>query len=425
MNFFHKFKKYIFTPIKFSFVIAIIFHFFLLTSLPEEILLAVPVEKEEKITFRMVNKKEMNSNRPEEKFIVEEMVTEETPVEEKKEIEEKEPAKEDKEKEMAKEKTGEEQRDENSAKQKIEEICSGSKVKIEQEEGIVKKSAATEKQNNKIERIKPEQEKEEKTEEIEEEKEIKPKREKIISETKFLETEEKETKEDKIVVTKDIEEKDNKVKENNKKMDKQEQKTDTEFNPVIRQMQARYEYRQCGQFSGEFSTEDIKSDINNRNKEKKEIKESSQKPVFDNLDGKQEKISNKKEEIGGEEAKNLTVNNNKASHDKQNDGKQVEVIDFTQKEIPGGPSPPGAYKLEQPVYPQNLRKRGIEGSVILKLLLSEKGEVEEIEIYRSSGFKQFDSEAKNAAKKWEFTAAKRENKNVKAWILAPVKFILD
>lgn len=87
----------------------------------------------------------------------------------------------------------------------------------------------------------------------------------------------------------------------------------------------------------------------------------------------------------------------------------------------------GAAYLNNPApkYPASSRRAGEQGRVLLKVLVSEQGTPEEIELDTSSGSERLDQAAMDAVKKWSFIPAKRSNQPVSAYVLVPVKFSLN
>ncbi|MCK9425011.1 MAG: energy transducer TonB [Ignavibacteriaceae bacterium] len=78
----------------------------------------------------------------------------------------------------------------------------------------------------------------------------------------------------------------------------------------------------------------------------------------------------------------------------------------------------------KPAYPKLAKLAGIEGTVYLKLLISEKGNVEKAKI--EQGVKDIlDNSALEAAKKAKFSPAMLNNKAVKVWVILPVAFKLE
>lgn len=77
-----------------------------------------------------------------------------------------------------------------------------------------------------------------------------------------------------------------------------------------------------------------------------------------------------------------------------------------------------------PEYPNNLRKRDIEGRVQLKVLINKKGQVREVIIDTSSGYQAFDQSARESIFNWKFTPAKYNGDEKESWLLIPVVFQL-
>jgi len=78
-----------------------------------------------------------------------------------------------------------------------------------------------------------------------------------------------------------------------------------------------------------------------------------------------------------------------------------------------------------PAYPSLSRRSGEQGRVLLKVLVSEKGLAESVQLNSSSGYEKLDQAAIEAVKKWSFIPAKRSNQPVSAYVLVPVKFSLN
>ncbi len=78
----------------------------------------------------------------------------------------------------------------------------------------------------------------------------------------------------------------------------------------------------------------------------------------------------------------------------------------------------------KPAYPQIAKLSGIEGTVYLKLLIDEKGNVAKAKV--EQGVKDMiDESALAAAKEAKFSPAILNNKSIKVWVILPVAFKLD
>ncbi len=87
----------------------------------------------------------------------------------------------------------------------------------------------------------------------------------------------------------------------------------------------------------------------------------------------------------------------------------------------------GAAYLNNPApeYPALARRKGEQGRVLLKVLVSETGMAEKVQVDTSSGFGKLDQAAVEAVKKWSFIPARRSNQPVSAYVLVPIKFSLN
>ena len=78
----------------------------------------------------------------------------------------------------------------------------------------------------------------------------------------------------------------------------------------------------------------------------------------------------------------------------------------------------------RPNYPENARRKGREGTVLLRVLVNEEGQAKTIEINKSSGDDSLDRAAREAIQRWRFIPARYGQKAVESWIRIPVDFRL-
>lgn len=79
-----------------------------------------------------------------------------------------------------------------------------------------------------------------------------------------------------------------------------------------------------------------------------------------------------------------------------------------------------------PTYPPIAQQKKIEGTVILTVLVSEKGEAVEARVLRGAGGQSGLNEAAiEAVKKWKFRPAVKEGKRVRVWMTYPIVFKLQ
>ncbi len=83
---------------------------------------------------------------------------------------------------------------------------------------------------------------------------------------------------------------------------------------------------------------------------------------------------------------------------------------------------PVEIKRVNPVYPELAKKAGIEGTVVVKVLVNTKGDVEKVEILKSHPL--LDEAAVNAAKQFKFKPGKQRDRYVKVWVSIPFNFRL-
>ncbi len=102
----------------------------------------------------------------------------------------------------------------------------------------------------------------------------------------------------------------------------------------------------------------------------------------------------------------------------------VAVLSGTEAGDPVGLARPrGGYQIK-PRYPESARRRGIQGTSLLRLRVLTDGTVGEILLQRSAGHQDLDRAALEAVKKWRFEPARREGKPVVVWVVIPVQFKL-
>lgn len=79
-----------------------------------------------------------------------------------------------------------------------------------------------------------------------------------------------------------------------------------------------------------------------------------------------------------------------------------------------------------PDYPIQAVRAGIQGTVLLKVLVSASGQPIEVVVQRSSGSRLLDAAARrHLLAAWRFHPAMRDGHAIEAWALVPVRFRLD
>lgn len=78
-----------------------------------------------------------------------------------------------------------------------------------------------------------------------------------------------------------------------------------------------------------------------------------------------------------------------------------------------------------PRYPMLARRNGIEGTVRLKVLVTQDGRAAQVLVDQTSGSPALDSAALEAVRKWQFVPARRGQEAIESWVLVPLVFKLE
>lgn len=78
-----------------------------------------------------------------------------------------------------------------------------------------------------------------------------------------------------------------------------------------------------------------------------------------------------------------------------------------------------------PVYPNEAKKRGEEGIVILLIELNDRGGVNSVVVDQGSGFKSLDRAALDAVRRWRFQPAKMAGIGIASSVKVPIRFELE
>jgi protein TonB len=77
-----------------------------------------------------------------------------------------------------------------------------------------------------------------------------------------------------------------------------------------------------------------------------------------------------------------------------------------------------------PAYPRAARRRGEQGTALVRVLVSAEGLASRVELERSSGSNTLDAAALEGVKNWRFVPATRGGAPTAAWVIVPVVFRL-
>jgi TonB family protein len=94
----------------------------------------------------------------------------------------------------------------------------------------------------------------------------------------------------------------------------------------------------------------------------------------------------------------------------------------------------GGEEIEEPtplygevpaLYPLDLWDAGVEGETLLRVRVTEMGEVDSVEVLEASGYPAFDSAAARGARELRFSPARERGRRVTVWARIPVRFTKD
>lgn len=86
---------------------------------------------------------------------------------------------------------------------------------------------------------------------------------------------------------------------------------------------------------------------------------------------------------------------------------------------------PVALNKLKPFYPFSAKRRGIEGEVVLELVINKDGKTEQVRVISSKPSGVFEKAAVAAVERWTFKAAVNDGEPVAVKRQVPIKFVLD
>ncbi len=99
-------------------------------------------------------------------------------------------------------------------------------------------------------------------------------------------------------------------------------------------------------------------------------------------------------------------------------GNAVMTADLV--DVPPKPISHGSFK-----YPPTAKKNGIKGYVVLSILVSEKGAVDQAQVLESNPSGVFDAAALQGIRSWQFEPAKYQGDVVRVWAKQRIRFDLS
>lgn len=86
---------------------------------------------------------------------------------------------------------------------------------------------------------------------------------------------------------------------------------------------------------------------------------------------------------------------------------------------------PSIIKNHKPNYPEYAKRKGYEGTVVLKVKILKTGDVSDVQVSRSSGHRVLDDAAVAAIQKWKFSPAEKNKQPIDQWVQLPINFSIN
>ena len=86
--------------------------------------------------------------------------------------------------------------------------------------------------------------------------------------------------------------------------------------------------------------------------------------------------------------------------------------------------PPREISTPSPSYPRRALRRGIEGSVVVRLLIDRSGRVEDARVVQVDGPNRFGEAVMEVVQRWRFEPARHRGQRVRVWGVKTVRFEL-
>lgn len=88
-------------------------------------------------------------------------------------------------------------------------------------------------------------------------------------------------------------------------------------------------------------------------------------------------------------------------------------------------NPPRAMEQPAMTYPAEAKRRGVEGYVLLSVLIDRDGQVERVRVLESEPAGVFDDVASSSIRRWRFRPAEYQGREVKVWARQKIRFDLS
>jgi len=141
-------------------------------------------------------------------------------------------------------------------------------------------------------------------------------------------------------------------------------------------------------------------------------------PLQSKADGALKAIANHNEDTPANDVVSKSDGLKTVSKGIEHDGASLSPLETIHEAKPAYRSNPS------PKYPRIARIRGYQGNVLLDVLVNADGSVEDVKIFKSSGYPVLDKAAKSTVKLWLFEPGRIGKRKVDMWVRVPIRFEL-
>ncbi len=85
---------------------------------------------------------------------------------------------------------------------------------------------------------------------------------------------------------------------------------------------------------------------------------------------------------------------------------------------------PVAIRKTSPLYPESARRRRLNGEVVVRFHLDERGNLSHLHVKSAEPSGVFENSALTAVRQWRFSPARKDGRNVPVWVEKPLRFEL-
>ncbi|GBG57148.1 hypothetical protein SPFL3102_00068 [Sporomusaceae bacterium FL31] len=129
-------------------------------------------------------------------------------------------------------------------------------------------------------------------------------------------------------------------------------------------------------------------------------------------------------EVSNQNSLPTTIRETATAGVRKGGGDVYETPDLSPTSNPRLRSQPRYISGPRPAYPQDARRAGQEGIVMIRVLVGTDGSAADVVVFTSSGYESLDQAAARAVKKWRFSPARNDSTAVESYYDVRIKFRL-